>query len=337
MKKVSIVIPTYNRAEMLEETLKSCLEQTYSNIEIIVVSDGSIDNTNEMMKEYLDDSKIIYIEKENEGVPKTLNTGFDKSTGDYLTWIADDNLFKNNAIEKMVRVLNNTDEPSFVYCDYDLYMKEENYSRRIMISSEDRLFRGYCVGGCFMYHREILDEIGGYAEDFKYIEDYEYFLRIEKYFNMVHLNENLFVFSIHNETLSKKKAKEISKLLKILRMKYNLTERFLDSFKEYRMDRDIFVWGTGSAAKILTEELSVKNIKIQKFINSNVDANIKEFEGAEIISPTQLENYLKENINNKPYILIASKFKTEIKKKLDLIGLEEKKDYYCQFNDIDCK
>ncbi len=104
--KVSIVIPAYNAANYLAEAVDSALAQSYSNIEIIVVNDGSKDNgaTAEVARRYGD--KIRYIEKENGGSSSALNTGIRNMTGEWFSWLSHDDLYYPGKLEEEIRCLN---------------------------------------------------------------------------------------------------------------------------------------------------------------------------------------------------------------------------------------
>ncbi len=104
---VSIVIPTYNRAHMLPAAIEACLTQTYKNIEVIVVNDGSTDNTSDVLKKYaVADQRVKAFNKENEGIADTLNYGFERTVGEYVTWTSDDNYYYPEAIESLAWFLN---------------------------------------------------------------------------------------------------------------------------------------------------------------------------------------------------------------------------------------
>ena len=94
--KVSVIIPVYNGSNYLSDAINSALSQTYSNLEIIIVNDGSSDNgkTKEIALSY--GNKIKYIEKENGGVSSALNTGIKNMTGEYFSWISHDDIFYTN-------------------------------------------------------------------------------------------------------------------------------------------------------------------------------------------------------------------------------------------------
>ena len=94
--KVSIIIPVYNGEKYIAQSIESALNQTYKNIEVIVVNDGSSDNTEKIVLEYGD--KIKYIRKENGGVASALNVGIKNMTGDFFSWLSHDDLYYPNKI-----------------------------------------------------------------------------------------------------------------------------------------------------------------------------------------------------------------------------------------------
>ena len=105
LPKVSIVIPVYNGSDYLDKAIQSALNQTYQNVEIIVVNDGSNDGgkTAGIAKSYGD--KIRYIEKENGGVSSALNLGIEAMTGEYFSWLSHDDEYRDEKIEKQVDAL----------------------------------------------------------------------------------------------------------------------------------------------------------------------------------------------------------------------------------------
>src|ERR1051325_7839947 len=100
---VSVIVPTYNRANLLRETIESVLAQTYPNIELIVVDDGSTDETPELLKQY--DDRLAYIRKQNAGGTAARNTGILAAHGEYLNFLDHDDLFLPTKIERQVKIL----------------------------------------------------------------------------------------------------------------------------------------------------------------------------------------------------------------------------------------
>ena len=116
---VSIVVPTYNDAEYLRESLDDIVNQTYDKIEVIIVNDGSIDNTEEILKEYCTKySNFSYFNKENGGTGDALNYGFEKITGEFSTWFSSDDRKNPNMIEKMVTFLKDNRHVEYAFSAY---------------------------------------------------------------------------------------------------------------------------------------------------------------------------------------------------------------------------
>ena len=103
---VSVVMPTYNDAPYLEEAINDVLKQTYKNFELIIVNDGSTDNTSEILKKYSElDERIKVFDKKNGGTGSALNLGFSKATGKYGTWISSDDNKEEVFLERLVSFL----------------------------------------------------------------------------------------------------------------------------------------------------------------------------------------------------------------------------------------
>lgn len=112
-KKVSIIVPAYNCENYIRQCLESIINQTYHNIEIIVVNDGSTDSTNNILHDY--DGKIILINQNNLGVSTARNVGLEKATGEYIMFVDSDDWIESDMISKMIQY---TDYNSIVRCQY---------------------------------------------------------------------------------------------------------------------------------------------------------------------------------------------------------------------------
>lgn len=103
---VSVIVPIYNSEKFLAETIESILNQSYRNLEIILINDGNTDNSKQICKEYsTKDKRIVYIEKENGEVVTARNYGITKATGEYILPVDSDDIIKNTYIEKAVDVM----------------------------------------------------------------------------------------------------------------------------------------------------------------------------------------------------------------------------------------
>lgn len=131
MTKVSIIVPIYNTSKYLNGCIKSLLHQTLEDIEIILINDGSTDESENIIKKYKD-KRIKYISKKNEGIGKTRNLGIASATGKYLSFIDSDDYVEPNFCEEMYKKAIK-DKCDIVICDY--YKDYNNYLQEIKISS----------------------------------------------------------------------------------------------------------------------------------------------------------------------------------------------------------
>lgn len=201
-KKVSIILPTYNSTKYIQQSIDSCLNQTYKNIELIVIDDGSFNDIKKIIQSY-DDDRIIYLRhKENLGLANALNTGFSNVNGEYLTWTSDDNFYDPGAIEIMAEALEKNPEIDFIYANYYTIDGRGKKLKSINVGSVKTLDRYNCIGPCFLYRRRVYEKIGGYNPIFFLAEDYEYWLRIRKQFKMQKLNKFLYFYREHNTRLT---------------------------------------------------------------------------------------------------------------------------------------
>lgn len=104
MNKVSIIVPIYNEEENLKKCIDSLLNQTYKELEIILINDGSTDGSKKIIDSYKD-SRIIAIHKKNSGISDTRNIGIDKSTGDYIMFVDSDDYLELDCIEKLMKII----------------------------------------------------------------------------------------------------------------------------------------------------------------------------------------------------------------------------------------
>ncbi|CEN94062.1 MAG: glycosyltransferase family 2 protein [Paeniclostridium sordellii] len=192
---VSIIIPTYKRPTTLSRAINSCINQSYSNIEIIVVDDNNSGDeyrleTETLMKNYESNENIKYIKhKENKNGSAARNTGIRASKGEYIAFLDDDDEFLSDKIEKQVRKMEELDK-SWGAC-YTDYRKEKD-GKVLEISNEKRegflkkeaLMRNlYISGGSnLLVRKSVIEEINGFDESFRRNQDLEFLVRIlDKY------------------------------------------------------------------------------------------------------------------------------------------------------------
>ncbi|NLF74576.1 MAG: glycosyltransferase [Chloroflexi bacterium] len=201
---VSIVLPTYNGARYLAQAIESCLAQTYTDWELIVVDDASTDETPDLLAAFARrDPRIRAIRHaENRKLPGALNTGFAAARGTYLTWTSDDNLYRPEALAVLVEALEGAPEIGVIYADYSEIDEAGRVVDTITVRDPQTLVYKSCVGPCFLYRRAVQETVGPYAEDLYLAEDYDFWLRVSAHFKLRPLHQNLYLYRMHGGALT---------------------------------------------------------------------------------------------------------------------------------------
>jgi glycosyltransferase involved in cell wall biosynthesis len=205
MPRISIILPSYNGSRYLREAIESCLAQTYQDWELILVDDCSTDSTSDIMAEYAArDPRVRVIRHEtNRKLPQALNTGHEAAVGEYLTWTSDDNRFLPPALEEMIGFLDQHPSVALVYADCVLIDNHGRFVRNFPVQAPSRLAYVNALVACFLYRRTLYETLGGYDVDLFLAEDYEFWLRAYRQFELAPLHKVLYEYRWHNESLTK--------------------------------------------------------------------------------------------------------------------------------------
>jgi glycosyltransferase involved in cell wall biosynthesis len=204
---VSVIIPTYNRAEFIAETVESVLNQTYSNIETIIVDDGSTDNTRDVLKKYQD--KIDYIYQDRSERSKARNEGVRHSQGDYIAFLDSDDVWFPTKIEKQVQILDEKPVVGVVYTGVqyidthgDPYVGEISWDvlkRKRPSLYEDLMTHNVISGSSssVMIRRHCMDRVGLFDESMNACEDLDLWRRLAQHFAFYKIESPLVKLRIH--------------------------------------------------------------------------------------------------------------------------------------------
>lgn len=231
--KVSIVIPVYNGSNYLKEAIDSALAQTYKNIEVIVVNDGSNDNgaTEKIALSYGD--QIRYFSKPNGGVATALNLGIEKMTGEYFSWLSHDDKYLPAKISTLINVLVELeDKTTVLYSDYELIDESSSLITQITLNHvqlEDKPFysilRGSVHGCSMLIHKSCFEKIGLFNIVLKTTQDYDLWFRMLQKYHFKHVNRYLIQSRWHPEQDSKKSPHTIKEANELwIHMMSSLTE-----------------------------------------------------------------------------------------------------------------
>jgi len=200
---VSIVMPTYNRAHMVGEAIDAVLAQIYTNWELILVNDGSKDNTREVIDGYAArDPRIRCIHKENEGIPDTVNRGWREATGEYVTWTSDDNLYHPSSIEAMAAYLDTHADVVLVYTDCRYIDEHGKVTREHQGGDPDVLEDNCPIMGCLLFRRAVLEAVGPFRKRWRRVHDYDFYRRVYKRFPVARLPVILYDYRMHGASMT---------------------------------------------------------------------------------------------------------------------------------------
>lgn len=189
---VSVIIPTYDRPDFLHETVKSVLDQTFTDFELIIVNDGGPDKAAEIVKN-TGSEKVRYIRIEHGGISAALNAGVRHAVGKYIAYLDDDDAYLPKHLETLAGYLDSHPEAKFAYTfSYRTIQHEingewktvEKHLVNVYPYDRDKLVSSNLIQttGSIMHRRELVEEIGGFNENIIGSQDWEWYLRVsEKY------------------------------------------------------------------------------------------------------------------------------------------------------------
>lgn len=288
---VSIIIPVYNHERFIHESVTSALNQIYDNIEVIVIDDGSTDNTSNVLKEFED--RILYIRQENRGTAASLNRGIQSSAGTFIAWLSSDDVFLPQKIQMQIELFEKEQSLDLVYTDWimiDADGKEikvvrhtpplsGNYARSIIKGN-------FINGSSVLLRKECFHQAGYFDESLVTDSDGDMWLRLLKHsFNFGHVSMPLLKYRWHSGNLSRKSFIHNS-YKDIVRTKaiktYGVEELFGDLVKDNQFKPDsayadlasfltrkfLFKSAKSACTKSIQYKISMKNIPLLIFVLS---------------------------------------------------------------------
>lgn len=203
--KVTVYIVSRNYGKFLCEAIESVLRQTYSDWELLLVNDGSSDNTVEVMERYKSDKRIRLFNTQGLGLTKVSNIALDNAKGDYFIRLDADDVFDENILLVLSNCLDKNPRLVLVFPDYFL-MDETGYiyaqKRREPIYFKNHMLDIPPNGACTMIRKKILQDVGGYREDLGAQDGFDLWAKIHKKFKCANVNIPLFYYRQHGKNLT---------------------------------------------------------------------------------------------------------------------------------------
>ncbi len=206
---VSVVIPVFNRETLVKGAIDSVLKQTYQNIEIIVIDDGSTDNTYTVLRQYEEQypDKFRVIRQQNTGQVVAKNNGIQKSSGELIAFLDSDDLWLPDKLEKQVPLFTNN--VGLVYCGINEIDDKGNFIRTVSCESGMRgqiyhklLVRNRMTGGTVVVSRSAIDKVGLFDPQLMAAENWDLWIRISKDYLVDYVDEPLMNYRKHAGNMS---------------------------------------------------------------------------------------------------------------------------------------
>lgn len=260
---ISVVLPVYNCEKHLEESILSVLSQTYTNLELIIVDDGSTDNSALIADSFLNkDARVSVIHQKNMKLPTALNNGFAVAKGEFLTWTSADNRMTPACLEILANELMHNRDTDMVFGNMRLIDENGNtlrgygwYEMPVMSGNvilpdfTDNLntYANNTIGAAFLYRAGAAALLNGYSE-YKYtLEDYDYFMRMNSLLSIKHslYKKPIYEYRMHKDSLTAR-----DKELGITASRPALMD--LDAFRREFYTKTIYFYADGDNKEILS-------------------------------------------------------------------------------------
>ncbi|HEC86471.1 MAG TPA: glycosyltransferase [Thermoplasmatales archaeon] len=197
---VSIVTPSYNQGQFIEETILSVKNQNYPNIEHIIVDGGSTDNTLEILKKYEGTYNMRWVSEPDEGMYQAINKGLRMAKGEILSYLNSDDLYLPWTVETVVAHLTKNLSVDLVYGDV-ISLDMENKTLELIICPPFNLKFLHRAGGFFQptvfWRRKVFEQLGGFDETLKFVADCDYWMKVGTIFGIRKINEVLAIDRLH--------------------------------------------------------------------------------------------------------------------------------------------
>jgi glycosyltransferase involved in cell wall biosynthesis len=214
--KFSIIVPSYNQGHFIAQTIDSILNQSYKNVEILVIDGGSIDSTIEVLKTYGD--KIFWLSEKDRGQTHAINKGLALAKGEIITFLNSDDYYLEGALEKVARQFQAKKEKTWLTGDY-IIVNERGEKIQGLVIKYKTFFRKFLSFNLLtvlnpinqpstFFTRQLIHQLQNFREDLHYTMDYEFWLRAIKIQKPIVITDKLSGFRIHKNSKGGSRYKE---------------------------------------------------------------------------------------------------------------------------------
>lgn len=330
MKKplVSVLMVTYNRAEFLKESIKSVLDQTYDNIQFVIIDDGSDDESCQIIEAFQDDRIELYRLNENRHICYATNYGYSKIKGEYLARIDSDEVWYPNRLSEQLKFMEEHEEYKICFSAVDIidrYGKNINDEEKDLVklyetqfsSQEEYLRYFFSKGNCLaqtsvLMKTEVMKRIGDFNPSYVQLHDFEYWVRIVKQYPIYVINKHLLAvrrFSEQDKMENNSSSLNLKNHIRFYNEFVDIRRHFFDDMTEelfVRTFRDEFQYKDASTK----EELECEKAFLL----------CKPVSGSSKLSPAGMEYLFKILLNKEMREVLENKYQFTEKTMYGLTG-----------------
>lgn len=281
---ITIYITNYNYGKYIKQSINSVLNQSYKNFELIIIDDGSTDNSRKIIDNYKNNKKIKIVYQKNKGLNKSNNVALKLSKGDYISRVDADDWIDENFLQIMINNLKKDPKIGMIFCNYFITDKKGKIKDQFFRHDfrKVKLLDQPAHGACSLINTKCLKSLGGYNEKFKSQDGVDIWIRLIQKYRIKNINLPLFYYRQHDENLSKNK-------LRLFKSRDKIFDNYQNKKKKYTNTICIIPIRGGSENSIALKKIFSKTVlerlidqlklsnKIKKVIVSSPDENILKF------------------------------------------------------------
>ena len=203
---VTVYITNFNYGRYIKDSIDSVLNQSFQNFELLIIDDGSTDNSIEIINKYSDNDKIKIIIQDRIGLNATNNIALKQAKGEFIIRLDADDYFENNALEIMIDIIKSNDDVVLMFPDYHIVDDSNSIIRTVRRHNFDEdvtLFDQPAHGACTLIRKNVLLDLGGYDEEFDRQDGYDLWLKVIDNYKVKNINIPLFNYRFHSSNLTK--------------------------------------------------------------------------------------------------------------------------------------
>ena len=246
LKKISVIIPNYNYARFLDQAIQSVLKQTYGNLELIVVNNGSTDNSLKVVEKY--GSQILLIDQANLGQSGARNSGLSVAKGDLVAFLDADDFWEPNKLEIQIQLINESTQ--LVYCGIRQFEDPGDNNKRVLLPK----YRGDCSNNFIdlpgasivlsgestaLFSRDLLEKVGFFDAGLNSTAGWDFLRRCSRLTNFDFVNQPLVNYRLHASNMSKSNTKVIQDMRLAYFKLFNDNDWLIPEEKEFEITRKL--------------------------------------------------------------------------------------------------